>query len=179
MLLCETLPCLFLYRVTPISLLPEYASYLPFLKWTATWQNQQNDKSPSEESDKPGHPPSLIRVFAVRLMHGSSLKFSLCEQRRLWSEWADAQADLSLRWAHTHFVGFVMSRLKYVLIVRLIFVIIFDSCRLSRSWLDYKLSRDMTKPTKWLCAQRRLRSALASAQSGQSLRCPHEESLGP
>ena len=24
---------------------------------------------------------------------------------------ADAQADLSLRWAHTHFVGFVMSRL--------------------------------------------------------------------
>ena len=25
---------------------------------------------------------------------------------------ADAQADLSLRWAHTHFVGFVMSRLK-------------------------------------------------------------------
>ena len=30
------------------------------------------------------------------------------------------------------------------------------------------LSRDMTKPTKWLCAQWRLRSARASAQSGQS-----------
>ena len=29
----------------------------------------------------------------------------------------------------------------------------------------------MTKPTKWLCAQRRLRSAWASAQSDQSLRC--------
>ena len=28
-----------------------------------------------------------------------------------WSDWADAQADLSLRWAHTHFVGFVVSRL--------------------------------------------------------------------
>ena len=28
-----------------------------------------------------------------------------------WSDWADAQADLSLRCAHTHFVGFVMSRL--------------------------------------------------------------------
>ena len=26
---------------------------------------------------------------------------------------ADAQADLSLRWAHSHFVGFVMSRLIY------------------------------------------------------------------
>ena len=22
-----------------------------------------------------------------------------------WSDWADAKADLSLRWAHTHFVG--------------------------------------------------------------------------
>ena len=41
------------------------------------------------------------------------------------------------------------------------------------------LSRDMTKPTKWVCAQRRLRSAWASAQSDQNLRCPHEESLGP
>ena len=28
-----------------------------------------------------------------------------------WSDWADAQADLSLRWAHSHFVGFVMRRL--------------------------------------------------------------------
>ena len=41
------------------------------------------------------------------------------------------------------------------------------------------LSRLMRKPTKWLCAQRRLRSAWASAKSVQSLRSPHEESLGP
>ena len=33
--------------------------------------------------------------------------------RRLWSDWADAQADRSLRWAHSHFVGFVMSRIIY------------------------------------------------------------------
>ena len=33
-----------------------------------------------------------------------------------WSDWADAQADLSLCWAHTHFVGFVMSRLICVLV---------------------------------------------------------------
>ena len=36
----------------------------------------------------------------------------------------------------------------------------------------------MTKPTKRVCAQRRLSSAWASAQSDQSLRCPHEETLG-
>ena len=41
------------------------------------------------------------------------------------------------------------------------------------------LSRDMTKPTMWLCTQRRLRSAWVSAQSEQSLRWPHEETLDP
>ena len=34
-----------------------------------------------------------------------------------------------------------------------------------------EMSHLMTKATKWLCAQRRLRSAWASAQSDQSLRC--------
>ena len=29
------------------------------------------------------------------------------------SDWADDQADLSLRWAHTHFVGFVISLLTF------------------------------------------------------------------
>ena len=28
-------------------------------------------------------------------------------------DWADAQADLSLRWAHGNIFGFVMSRLNY------------------------------------------------------------------
>ena len=47
-------------------------------------------------------------------------------------------------------------------------------------WNKNKMSRDMTKPTKWVCAQRRLRSAWASAQSDHSLLCLHEEeSLGP
>ena len=41
------------------------------------------------------------------------------------------------------------------------------------------LRRDMTKPTKWVCAQRSLRSAWASAQSDQGLRCPLEECFGP
>ena len=82
------------------------------LKWAATWQNQQSECVPSEDSFQPGHPPSLIRVFAVRLKKPCVLSYPLSTQRRLWSDWADAQADLSLRWAHTHFVGFVMSWLK-------------------------------------------------------------------
>ena len=83
-------------------------------KWATTWQNQQNECAPSEDSDQLGHPPSLIRVFAVRLKNAWVLSYPLSAQRRLWSDWADAQADLSFCWMHTHFVGFVMSRLKYI-----------------------------------------------------------------
>ena len=79
----------------------------------ATWQNQQSVGAPSEDSDQPGHPPSLIRVFAVRMKKAWVLSYPLNAQRRLWSDWADAQADLSLRWAHSHFAGFIMSRLIY------------------------------------------------------------------
>ena len=67
--------------------------------------------APSEVSDQPGHPPSLIRVFTVRVKGAWVLSFPLNAQRRLWSDWADAQAGL--RWANSHFVGFVMSRLKW------------------------------------------------------------------
>ena len=51
--------------------------------------------------------------------------------------------------------------------------------RTGKETRNNNMSRDMTKPTKWLCAQRRLRSVWASVQSDQSLRSPHEESLGP
>ena len=104
--------------------------------WAVTWQNQQNECAPSEDSDQPGHPPSLIRVFAVRMKKAWVFSYQLSAQRRLirlggcpgwsessaqrrlislgiWSDWADAQADQSLRCAHTHFVGFVMSWLIF------------------------------------------------------------------
>ena len=80
-------------------------------------QNQQNDCAPSEDSDQPGHPSSLIRVFAVRLQKAWVFSYPLSAQRRLWSDWADAQADLSLRWAHSHFVGFVTRRLITIVVM--------------------------------------------------------------
>ena len=56
--------------------------------------------APSEDSDQPGHPPSLIRVFAVPMKKAWILSYPLSAQRRLWSDWVDAQAELSLCWAH-------------------------------------------------------------------------------
>ena len=61
---------------------------------------KQQSGAPSEDSDQPGHPPSLIRVFAVRMKKAWVLSYPLSAQRRLWSDWADAQADPSFHWVH-------------------------------------------------------------------------------
>ena len=79
-------------------------------------QHDKTDKmayAPSEDSDQPGHPPRLISVFAVRMKTAWTLSYPLSAQLRLWSYRIDAQVDLSLRRAHSHFVGFVMRRLSY------------------------------------------------------------------
>ena len=70
---------------------------------------------PSEDSDQPGHLPSLIRIFAVCMEKPWVLSYPWSAQRRLRSNWADAQADLSLRWAHSlcwfcHVVAHVFAR---------------------------------------------------------------------
>ena len=62
--------------------------------------------APSEDSDQPGHPPSLIRVFTVRMKKHWVLSYPMSALRRLWSDWADAQAVLSLCWAHIPFCWF-------------------------------------------------------------------------
>ena len=50
--------------------------------------------APSEDSDQPGHPHSMIRVFAACMKKAWVLSYPLSG-------------------AHSHFVGFVMRRLKY------------------------------------------------------------------
>ena len=62
--------------------------------------------APSEDSDQPGHLPSLIRVLAVRMKKPWVLGYPLSALQRLWSDWADAQADLSLRWVYRSFCWF-------------------------------------------------------------------------
>ena len=61
--------------------------------------------APSEDSDQQGRAPSLIWVFAVRM---KKLSYPLSTQQKLWSDWADTQADLSLRWAHRSFCWFLL-----------------------------------------------------------------------
>ena len=73
--------------------------------WGSAWQNLQNGMC-TKQRDQPGHLPSLIRVFAVRMKKAWVLSYPLSAQQRLWSDWADVQADLSLHWAHAPFCRF-------------------------------------------------------------------------
>ena len=50
--------------------------------WAAT-QKQQSDCAPGKHSDQLGHPPSLIRVFAVRMKKAWVLSYPWSAQRRL------------------------------------------------------------------------------------------------
>ena len=56
--------------------------------------------------------PVLLLSTAGVIVHPSSdspkAAESTGDHRRLWSDVADAQADLSLRWSHKSFVGFVV-----------------------------------------------------------------------
>ena len=70
--------------------------------------------APDEDSDQPGHPPSLISIFAVRSMGSYVPKVFSCGQRRLRSDWVDAQADLSLCWAHMSFCWFYHARAQII-----------------------------------------------------------------
>ena len=51
--------------------------------WATTWQNQQSDCVHNEDSDQPGHSPSLIRVFAVRMKKPWALSYPLSAQGKL------------------------------------------------------------------------------------------------
>ena len=77
-----------------------FCLWLPFLSHSYLSQSitkQTKSCVPSEGSDQPGHPPSLIRAFAVHTKDNKGPKVSSCGQGRLWSVWKDAQADMSLR----------------------------------------------------------------------------------
>ena len=136
--------------------------------WAALWQNQQSDCAPSEDSDQSGHPPFWSES-------------SLSAWRKFGS--------IATHWVHSEDSDQTgrMPRLIWVFAGRTVTFLVL-SCRgsYSRDPNDStevtavcNMSRIMTKPTKWVCAQRRLRSAWASIQSDQSRRCPSEESWGP
>ena len=130
-------------------------SFKVLYNWVATWQKQQNELcAQRRDSDQPGHPPSLIRVFAVRMKKPRALNYLLSAQWRLirlgrcpgWSE-----SSLGAR----HFVGFVMWRL-----------ICSQETDICSIW-----ATSCENVSYAISEQQRCRSACASAQSDQHLCC--------
>ena len=121
---------------------------LEWIIWACARQNQQNDCRPSEDSDQPGHPPSLIEysLYAWRSIGSLATHRAHSED---WSDWADAQADLSLRWAHEPICWFCRAAahffsgggcFKVIAVLPDVYLL---------NDLSRKMSRLMTKPTKW------------------------------
>ena len=110
-----------------------------------------------------------------------------------WSDWVDAQANRSLHLVHRPFCWFkliVMLRLKWCVNIDSNHDIFCSKNQKAEENIKAKcyhtqLPCTNIRAASWqnqqsaMCTQRRLRSAWAFAQSDQSLRCPHEESLGP
>ena len=97
---------------SPIRLSPGIMIQKTEPKWAA-WQNQKITCAPSKDSDQPGHQPSLIRVFAVRMKK----HWALITTYWAHSEDSDQTGRMPrLIWVFAgrtyHFVGFVMRRLK-------------------------------------------------------------------
>ena len=54
----------------------------------------------SKDSDRPAHPFSMARVLVYPSLDSLEAVKGTCDQRRLRSDCANAQSDLSLRWSH-------------------------------------------------------------------------------
>ena len=73
-----------------------------------TWQNQQNDMCVQRRLIHP-----VWSVFAVRTNLGTHWAHS-----EDWSDWADSQADLSLRWAHRSFCWFCHGTAYFMSVIK-------------------------------------------------------------
>ena len=76
------------------------------LNWAAAWQNQQNDLCTQRRLGSAWASALSDQSSLSTWRNLGSLASQMSGQQRLWSEWVDAQADLSLRWAHRSFCWF-------------------------------------------------------------------------
>ena len=74
--------------------------------WASTQKSYNKTCVTSKDSDKPVHPPSLAKVLVYLFLDSLKAVEGTRYQRRLWSNCANVQADLSLRWSHKSYCRF-------------------------------------------------------------------------
>ena len=115
--------------------------------------------------------PSLIRAFAVHMKKAWVLSYPMSAQRRLWSNWVDAQADVSLRWAHMPFCWFCHEAAQLINFWTLITICEKTCSNFQHSAKVRIWARPWENASYAICKQQRRRSACAFAQSDQCLCC--------
>ena len=145
----------------------------------SAWASNQSDQSLrcalNVKLNQPGHPPSLMRVFAIHMTIAWTLRYPLSSHRRLLSDW-DAQAIIfviiSRRQAFTFQVKSRLLRSQFSVEVRK--NIILSSAEFTPSGITIKRSPFMTRAkqglwrlNRWLKALFRLSTSdCASMHSG-------------
>ena len=104
------------------------------------------------------HPRSMISAFAVRCLDSIVPLLAISKHSRLKLTSIAEQTGLSLTWSQTPKTGFLVTRLKYEKDI----------------WAGARQNLSKFAPS-----EDSFRSACASTQFDQSLRCTHEEPLGP
>ena len=81
--------------------------WIPLLSVAMAHTKSYHNTATSKDSDHPVHPPSMTRVFSfIPFLDSLEAIESTCDQRRLYSDCADAQTDLSLRYSHKSYCRF-------------------------------------------------------------------------
>ena len=100
--------------------------------------------SPSEYSDKPGHPLNLWSQSSLSAWKTlGPYSYPLSAQRRLWSVRMDAQSDLSPCWVHISFCLFCHASARMVLMNTAIFCVS-NTDKLCSITLNYALLKYLT-----------------------------------
>ena len=74
--------------------------------WAYTWQNQQKDLCAQQRLRSAWAFAQSDQRLCCTHEKSVALSYPVSAQWRLWWDWVDAQADLSLRWAHRSFCWF-------------------------------------------------------------------------
>ena len=122
----------------------QHAWKLNYEEWATAWQNQQNSLCAQQNFRSAWASIQSDQGLRCALWRSQGPIVSSCGQQRLWSDWV-----------HRSFCWF---------------------CRAAAQMSTLKKTRNIAAARQNqqndLCAQRRLKSAWASAQSDQSLQCP-------
>ena len=70
-----------------------------FTVWVALLQNQKNGIPAVHSSDRHGNPPSVSRVYAVRMMMRKVFGYPVCLLPKLWLDCGEAQVELRIHMA--------------------------------------------------------------------------------